>query len=225
VTNKKVRLVVLDNPSHLECVNAVAAGEAKAEQFYRDDKTGSQVMALMVHGDAAFAGQGVVYETINLSGLPGYTTHGTIHIVINNQIGFTTDTSSSRSSPYCTDVARVINAPIFHVNADDPEAVIHVCKVAAEWRAKYKKDVVIDLVCYRKNGHNEIDEPMFTQPFMYKIIQKQKKCVDKYAEKLMDERVIDKQWYDVSETITFISIFKSSLLSLLSAFIESIRKK
>jgi 2-oxoglutarate dehydrogenase E1 component len=178
-------------------VNAVATGEAKAEQFYRDDKNGDKVMTMLVHGDAAFAGQGVVYETINLSSLPGYTTHGVIHIVINNQIGFTTDSSKARSSPYCTDVARVINAPIFHVNADDTEAVIHVCKVAAEWRSKFKKDVVIDLVCYRKNGHNEIDEPMFTQPFMYRIIQKQKQALQKYAEKLITEQVIDQQWLNV----------------------------
>ena len=178
-------------------------GQAKAEQFYRDDATGDKVMGLLVHGDAAFAGQGVVYETINLSNLYGYTTHGTIHIVVNNQVGFTTDPKSARSSPYCTDVARVVNAPVFHVNVDDPEAVIHVCKVAAEWRSRYKEDVVIDLVCYRKNGHNEIDEPMFTHPAMYKTIQKQTQVLRKYTEKLLLERVIDQAWYDVSKLYSY----------------------
>ena len=178
-------------------------GQAKAEQFYRDDATGDKVMGLLVHGDAAFAGQGVVYETINLSNLYGYTTHGKIHIVVNNQVGFTTDPKSARSSPYCTDVARVVNAPVFHVNVDDPEAVIHVCKVAAEWRSRYKEDVVIDLVCYRKNGHNEIDEPMFTHPAMYKTIQKQTQVLRKYTEKLLLERVIDQAWYDVSKLYSY----------------------
>lgn len=154
-------------------------------------------MSMILHGDAAFAGQGVVYETFHLSDLPSYTTHGTVHIIVNNQIGFTTDPRSSRSSPYCTDVARVVNAPIFHVNADDAEAVIRVCRAAAEYRSTFKKDVVIDLVCYRKNGHNEIDEPKFTNPFMYKAIEKQLPLVKKYAKKLIDERVVDLEWYNV----------------------------
>jgi 2-oxoglutarate dehydrogenase E1 component len=198
VTNSKMQLVVVANPSHLEAVNPVVAGKTKSEQFYREDKNGDKVMSMILHGDAAFAGQGVVYETFHLSDLPAYTTHGTVHIVVNNQIGFTTDPRSSRSSPYCTDVARVTNAPIFHVNADDPEAVIHVCKVAAEWRSKYKKDVVIDLVCYRKSGHNEIDEPMFTNPFMYKSIKKQVQVLQKYAQKLIGENSVPQEWYDVS---------------------------
>jgi len=196
VTNSKIKLVVVANPSHLEAVNPVVAGKTKSEQFYREDKNGDKVMSMILHGDAAFAGQGVVYETFHLSDLPAYTTHGTVHIVVNNQIGFTTDPRSSRSSPYCTDVARVTNAPIFHVNADDPEAVIHVCKVAAEWRSKYKKDVVIDLVCYRKMGHNEIDEPMFTNPFMYKSIRKQVQVLQKYAQKLISEKSVPQEWYD-----------------------------
>jgi len=196
VTNSKMQLVVVANPSHLEAVNPVVAGKTKSEQFYREDKNGDKVMSMILHGDAAFAGQGVVYETFHLSDLPAYTTHGTVHIVVNNQIGFTTDPRSSRSSPYCTDVARVTNAPIFHVNADDPEAVIHVCKVAAEWRSKYKKDVVIDLVCYRKSGHNEIDEPMFTNPFMYKSIKKQVQVLQKYAQKLIGENSVPQEWYD-----------------------------
>jgi 2-oxoglutarate dehydrogenase E1 component len=196
VTNNKMKMVIVANPSHLEAVNPVVAGKTKSEQYYRDDKNGDKVMSVILHGDAAFSGQGVVYETFHLSDLPAYTTHGTVHIVVNNQIGFTTDPRSSRSSPYCTDVARVVNAPIFHVNADDPEAVIHVCKVAAEWRCKYKKDVVIDLVCYRKSGHNEIDEPMFTNPFMYKAIAKQTQVLKKYAEKLISEKSVEQEWYD-----------------------------
>lgn len=203
VTNSKMKLVVVANPSHLEAVNPVVAGKTKSEQFYREDKNGDKVMSMILHGDAAFAGQGVVYETFHLSDLPAYTTHGTVHIVVNNQIGFTTDPRSSRSSPYCTDVARVTNAPIFHVNADDPEAVIHVCKVAAEWRSKYKKDVVIDLVCYRKSGHNEIDEPMFTNPFMYKSIKKQVQVLQKYAQKLIGENSVPQEWYDVSRSLNF----------------------
>lgn len=198
VTNSKIKLVVVANPSHLEAVNPVVAGKTKSEQFYRDDKNGDKVMSMILHGDAAFSGQGVVFETFHLSDLPAYTTHGTVHIVVNNQIGFTTDPRYSRSSPYCTDVARVTNAPIFHVNGDDPEAVMHVAKVAAEWRCKYKKDVVIDIVCYRKSGHNEIDEPMFTNPFMYKSIQKQTQVLQKYAQQLISENSVDKEWYDVS---------------------------
>lgn len=165
-------------------------------------------MSMLLHGDAAFAGQGIVYETMHLSDLPDYTTHGTIHIVVNNQIGFTTDPRHSRSSPYCTgtfvlfkfvyfvfktfvvDVARVVNAPIFHVNSDDPESVMHVCNVAAEWRATFHKDVVIDLVSYRRNGHNEMDEPMFTQPLMYSKIRNIKPVLEKYIEQLLAEKVV-----------------------------------
>lgn len=176
VTNKNVRLAIVANPSHLEAVDPVVQGKTRAEQFYRGDGEGKRVMSMLIHGDAAFCGQGVVFETMHLSELPDYTTHGTVHLVVNNQIGFTTDPRFSRSSPYCTDVARVVNAPIFHVNADDPEAVMHVCNVAAEWRATFHKDVVIDLVSYRRNGHNEIDEPMFTQPLMYQKIRKHKNC-------------------------------------------------
>ncbi|CAH2321312.1 2-oxoglutarate dehydrogenase-like, mitochondrial [Pelobates cultripes] len=172
-TNKKITLSLVANPSHLEAVDPVVQGKTKAEQFYRGDNEGKKVMSILVHGDAAFAGQGVVYETFHLSDLPSYTTNGTIHVVVNNQIGFTTDPRMARSSPYPTDVARVVNAPIFHVNADDPEAVMYVCSVASEWRNTFNKDVVVDLVCYRRSGHNEMDEPMFTQPLMYKQIHKQ----------------------------------------------------
>ncbi|XP_018392125.1 PREDICTED: 2-oxoglutarate dehydrogenase, mitochondrial isoform X2 [Cyphomyrmex costatus] len=190
VTNKNIRLAVVANPSHLEAVDPVVQGKTRAEQFYRGDGEGKKVMSILLHGDAAFCGQGIVFETMHLSDLPDYTTHGTIHIVVNNQIGFTTDPRHSRSSPYCTDVARVVNAPIFHVNSDDPEAVMHVCKVAAEWRATFHKDVVIDLVSYRRNGHNEIDEPMFTQPLMYRKIKNTLSALDKYANSLIESSVV-----------------------------------
>ncbi|XP_076247197.1 oxoglutarate dehydrogenase Nc73EF isoform X2 [Calliopsis andreniformis] len=190
VTNKNIRLAVVANPSHLEAVDPVVQGKTRAEQFYRGDGEGKKVMSILLHGDAAFCGQGIVFETMHLSDLPDYTTHGTVHIVVNNQIGFTTDPRHSRSSPYCTDVARVVNAPIFHVNSDDPEAVMHVCKVAAEWRATFHKDVVIDIVSYRRNGHNEIDEPMFTQPLMYRKIKNTPPVLDKYAKSLIDDGVV-----------------------------------
>ncbi|RXN20829.1 2-oxoglutarate mitochondrial isoform X2 [Labeo rohita] len=173
VTDRNITLSLVANPSHLEAV-----------------------MSILLHGDAAFAGQGIVYETFHLSDLPSYSTHGTVHVVVNNQIGFTTDPRMARSSPYPTDVARVVNAPIFHVNADDPEAVMYVCNVAAEWRATFHKDVVVDLVCYRRNGHNEMDEPMFTQPLMYKQIKKQKGVLQKYAEKLIAEGAVSRQEYE-----------------------------
>uniref|UniRef100_U5EV19 2-oxoglutarate dehydrogenase complex component E1 n=1 Tax=Corethrella appendiculata TaxID=1370023 RepID=U5EV19_9DIPT len=190
VTNKNIRLAVVANPSHLEAVDPIVQGKTRAEQFYRGDGEGKKVMSILLHGDAAFCGQGVVFETMHLSDLPDYTTHGTIHIVVNNQIGFTTDPRHSRSSPYCTDVARVVNAPIFHVNSDDPESVMHVCRVAAEWRATFHKDVIIDIVSYRRNGHNEIDEPMFTQPLMYKKIRGTKPVIDIYANQLITEGVV-----------------------------------
>ncbi|XP_012274883.1 2-oxoglutarate dehydrogenase, mitochondrial isoform X5 [Orussus abietinus] len=193
VTNKNIRLAVVANPSHLEAVDPVVQGKTRAEQFYRGDGEGKKVMSILLHGDAAFCGQGIVFETMHLSDLPDYTTHGTVHIVVNNQIGFTTDPRHSRSSPYCTDVARVVNAPIFHVNSDDPEAVMHVCKVAAEWRATFHKDVVIDIVSYRRNGHNEIDEPMFTQPLMYRKIKKIPPGLDLYGSKLIKEGVVTQE--------------------------------
>ncbi|XP_069022428.1 2-oxoglutarate dehydrogenase complex component E1 [Embiotoca jacksoni] len=195
VSNRLITLSLVANPSHLEAVDPVVQGKTKAEQFYCGDTEGKRVMSILLHGDAAFAGQGIVYETFHLSDLPSYTTHGTIHVVVNNQIGFTTDPRMARSSPYPTDVARVVNAPIFHVNADDPEAVMYVCNVAAEWRNTFHKDVVVDLVCYRRNGHNEMDEPMFTQPLMYKQIKKQKGVLQKFAEKAIAEGVITTQDY------------------------------
>ncbi|XP_030572645.1 2-oxoglutarate dehydrogenase-like, mitochondrial [Drosophila novamexicana] len=194
-SNKNVRITVVANPSHLEYVNPVVLGKARAEMFLRGDYQGNKVLPMLIHGDASFCGQGVVYESIHMSDLPAYTTHGTIHVVSNNQVGFTTDPRFSRSSRYCTDVARVVNAPIFHVNADDPEACVHCARVAALWRAKFHKDVVIDIVGYRRNGHNEADEPMFTQPLMYQRIRKLKNCTVQYAEKLTRDGVIKMEEY------------------------------
>uniref|UniRef100_A0A8C4V188 2-oxoglutarate dehydrogenase complex component E1 n=1 Tax=Falco tinnunculus TaxID=100819 RepID=A0A8C4V188_FALTI len=196
VTDRNITLSLVANPSHLEAADPVVQGKTKAEQFYCGDTEGKKVMSILLHGDAAFAGQGIVYETFHLSDLPSYTTHGTVHVVVNNQIGFTTDPRMARSSPYPTDVARVVNAPIFHVNADDPEAVVYVCNVAAEWRSTFHKDVVVDLVCYRRNGHNEMDEPMFTQPLMYKQIRKQKPVLQKYAELLISQGVVNQLEYE-----------------------------
>ncbi|XP_067014248.1 2-oxoglutarate dehydrogenase complex component E1 isoform X2 [Anabrus simplex] len=190
VTGRRMTLSLVANPSHLEAVGPVVQGRTRAEQFKIGDVEGKKVMSIIMHGDAAFCGEGVVYETFHLSDLPHYTTHGTIHIVVNNQVGFTTDPRFSRSSVYCTDVARVVHAPIFHVNADQPEDVIHCCNVATDYRQKFQSDVVIDLVGYRRNGHNEADEPAFTQPLMYKTIRSMKTVLDKYSAKLITEQVV-----------------------------------
>ncbi|WP_292312235.1 thiamine pyrophosphate-dependent enzyme, partial [Marivivens sp.] len=170
----EVHLSLTANPSHLEAVNPVVLGKARAKTDQMNDQTRHSVLPILLHGDAAFAGQGVVAECFALSGLRGHRTGGTIHIVVNNQIGFTTAPHFSRSSPYPTDNALVVEAPIFHVNGDDPEAVVHAAKVATEFRQKFHKDVVIDIFCYRRFGHNEGDEPMFTNPAMYNRIKKHK---------------------------------------------------
>ena len=183
-----VHLSLTANPSHLEIVDPVVLGKVRAKQDQLNDvETRSQVLPLLIHGDAAFAGQGVVAECFGLSGLKGHRTGGSIHFVINNQIGFTTNPRLSRSSPYCTDVARMIEAPIFHVNGDDPESVVHVAKIATEFRQKFHKPVVIDMICYRRHGHNESDEPAFTQPKMYKKIRSHPTGVEVYAKTLVDE--------------------------------------
>jgi 2-oxoglutarate dehydrogenase E1 component len=181
-----VHLSLAFNPSHLEIVNPVVEGSVRARQRRRDDKTGDQVLPILVHGDAAFAGQGVVMETLNLSGTRGYGTGGTIHLIVNNQIGFTTsDPRDSRSTIYCTDVAKMVEAPIFHVNGDDPEAVLFVTQLASDFRKQFHKDVVIDIVCFRKLGHNEQDEPFVTQPLMYKKIAQHPGTRKLYADKLV----------------------------------------
>jgi 2-oxoglutarate dehydrogenase E1 component len=185
-----VHLSLTANPSHLEAVNPVVLGKARAKQDQMGDADRAKVLPILLHGDAAFAGQGVVAECFGLSGLKGHRTGGTIHIVVNNQIGFTTAPSYSRSSPYPTDIALMVEAPIFHVNGDDPEAVVHAAKVATEFRQKFHKDVVIDIFCYRRFGHNEGDEPMFTNPAMYTRIKRQKTTLQLYTERLVRDGLI-----------------------------------
>ncbi|MFT6451079.1 MAG: 2-oxoglutarate dehydrogenase E1 component [Halocynthiibacter sp.] len=185
-----VHLSLTANPSHLEAVNPVVLGKVRAKQDQMKDPERTSVLPILLHGDAAFAGQGVVAECFGLSGLRGHRTGGTIHLVVNNQIGFTTAPSFSRSSPYPTDIALMVEAPIFHVNGDDPEAVVHAAKVATEFRQKFHKDVVIDIFCYRRFGHNEGDEPMFTNPAMYKNIKKHKTTLQLYTERLVADGLI-----------------------------------
>lgn len=185
-----VHLSLTANPSHLEAVNPVVIGKVRAKQQQLNDKNRVSVLPLLLHGDAAFAGQGVVAECFGLSGLVGHKTGGTIHVVVNNQICFTTAPHFSRSSPYPTDIALMVEAPIFHVNGDDPEAVVHAAKVATEFRQKFQKDVVIDIICYRRFGHNEGDEPMFTNPIMYKKIKKQKTTLTLYTDLLVRDGLI-----------------------------------
>mgnify|MGYP000116361857 CR=1 FL=1 len=185
-----VHLSLTANPSHLEAVNPVVIGKVRAKQDQLNDKDRSAVMPILLHGDAAFAGQGVIAECFGLSGLVGHKTGGTMHIVVNNQIGFTTAPHFSRSSPYPTDIALMVEAPIFHVNGDDPEAVVHAARVATEFRQKFHKDVVLDIFCYRRFGHNEGDEPMFTNPLMYKKIKTQKTTLQLYTERLIRDGLI-----------------------------------
>src|SRR5215472_14838111 len=185
-----VHLSLTANPSHLEAVNPVVLGKVRAKQRQREDTTRDQVIGLLMHGDAAFAGQGLVPESLELSELKGYRTGGTIHVVVNNQIGFTTSPSFARSSPYPSDVAKIIQAPIFHVNGDDPEAVVHVARIATEFRQRFKKDVIVDIFCYRRHGHNETDEPAFTQPIMYRAIADHPTTRQIYAERLVSEGVV-----------------------------------
>ena len=192
----KVHLSLTANPSHLEAVNPVVLGKVRAKQEQLNDNNRTKVLPILLHGDAAFAGQGVVAECFGLSGLKGHKTGGTIHIIVNNQIGFTTSPSNSRSSPYPTDIALMVEAPIFHVNGDDPEAVVHAAKVATEFRQKFKKDVVIDIFCYRRFGHNEGDEPMFTQPKMYSKIKSQPTALKQYSDKLIKDGLIPESEID-----------------------------
>jgi 2-oxoglutarate dehydrogenase E1 component len=201
-----VHVSLTDNPSHLEAVNPVVLGQTRAKQFFHKDKERKKVIPILIHGDAAFAGQGVVSECFAMSGLPGHNTGGTIHIIINNQIGFTTSPRFARSSPYPSDVAKMVDAPIIHVNGDDPEAAVYAARIASEFRLKFNRDVVIDLICYRRFGHNEGDEPSFTQPLMYKKIRSHPSPVQVYGAKLINENIISN-----NDLNNFVKKFKNLL--------------
>ncbi|TVQ80156.1 MAG: 2-oxoglutarate dehydrogenase E1 component [Bradymonadales bacterium] len=203
---KKLHLSLAPNPSHLEWVNPVVEGVARAKQDTKHQGNRNAVVPILIHGDAAIIGQGVVAETLNLAQLNGYHTGGTIHIVINNQIGFTTLPPASRSSLYCTDFGKAFQAPIFHVNGDQVEDVVHCIKLATEFRMKFNKDVFVDIWCYRKYGHNEGDEPRFTQPLMYKVIQEHPSPLEIYAKKLTDDHSVEQEQVD-----QFIDGFKEEL--------------
>ena len=191
-SGQDLRLTLAANPSHLEFVNAIVMGRCRAKQRLRDDDNRDKVVPVLIHGDAAFPGQGVVAEALNLMNLEGYTVGGSIHIVINNQVGFTTDQKDSFSGRYCTEVAKMVEAPIFHVNGDDPEACAWAAKLALEYRQTFHNDVVLDIWCYRKHGHNETDEPSFTQPLMYRRIKKQVPVASTYRDRLLCEEVLTK---------------------------------
>ena len=207
IDGRSVHLSLQPNPSHLEAVDPVVIGKVRARQDEAGDtQRRSSVMAILMHGDAAFAGQGLVYETLAMSQLIGYRTGGTVHVVVNNQIGFTTVPAHAYSGLYCTDVAKSIQAPILHVNGDDPEAVVFCARMAAEFRMRFATDIVLDVVCYRRHGHNETDEPAFTQPLMYRAIDKTRTTRTLYAERLVVEGVItaadaQKMWDDFSQTL------------------------
>ena len=195
-----VHISLTDNPSHLEAVNPVVLGQVRAKQYFHNDKERKKVVPVLIHGDAAFAGQGVVAECFAMSGLPGHNIGGTIHIIVNNQIGFTTAPRFARSSPYPSDLAKMVQAPIFHVNGDDPESVVHCAKIATEFRQKFNRDVVIDMVCYRRFGHNEGDEPSFTQPLMYKKIRSHPTTLQIYGKKLLDEGLLSSTYLDTKKS-------------------------
>ena len=203
---KSIHLSLTPNPSHLEAVDPVVAGKVRAKQTLLQDKTTDKVFGILIHGDAAMAGQGIVAETFAMSQLRGFRTGGIIHFVINNQIGFTTTPHYGRSAPYCTEIAKMVQAPIFHVNGDDPEAVVHVCRLAAEYRNLFKEDVVVDMFCYRRSGHNEADEPMFTQPLMYEKIKQHQTTLNLYKDQLIKEEILTED-----EAKTKLSDFKKFL--------------
>ncbi len=204
----RVHLSLVPNPSHLEAVDPVVLGKAKAQQIARGDVEGDSVLPVLLHGDAAFAGQGIVAECLGFSGIPGYSTGGCLHFIINNQVGFTTSPQFARSSPYPSDVAKLVQAPILHVNGDDPEAVTFACKLAIEYRQAFNRDIVIDMWCYRRFGHNEGDEPSFTQPLMYQEIRKHSPISALYAARLEKEAVIKPGWLD-GEVAAFTALLET----------------
>jgi 2-oxoglutarate dehydrogenase E1 component len=203
----KVHLSLVPNPSHLEAVDPVVLGKTRAQQIACDDLEGDSVLPVLLHGDAAFAGQGIVWECLSFSGIPGYSTGGCLHFIINNQVGFTTSPQFARSSPYPSDVAKGVQAPILHVNGDDPEAVTFCCKLAIEYRQRFNRDIVIDMWCYRRFGHNEGDEPSFTQPLMYKAIRQHPPISEVYATRLEAQGVIPGGWVD-GEVAAFTSLLE-----------------
>lgn len=194
--HRDVRLSLSANPSHLEMVNAVVLGKVRALQTLTGDTTRKRILPILIHGDAAFSGQGIVAEVMQLSQLTDYTVGGCVHIVINNQIGFTTSPRKGHSAPHCTSVAKIIGAPIFHVNGDDVDAVVAVCRLAAEWRQAFAVDCVVDIVCYRRYGHNSLEDPMISAPIMYKRIQSHMCTMDLYSRKLIEEGIISKDDFD-----------------------------
>ena len=190
----ELHLALAFNPSHLEIASPVVEGSVRARQDRRKDANGDLVIPVNIHGDAAFAGQGVVMETFQMSQTRAYGTGGTVHIIINNQVGFTTSKQEdARSTEYCTDIAKMVQAPIFHVNGDDPEAVVFVTQMAVDYRQQFKRDVVIDWVCYRRRGHNEADEPAMTQPMMYQKIRKHKSTFELYANDLQEKGFVTRE--------------------------------
>ena len=195
-----VHVSLTDNPSHLEAVNPIVLGQTRAKQFFHKDEERKKVIPVLIHGDAAFAGQGVVAECFAMSGLKGHNTGGTIHIIVNNQIGFTTSPRFARSSPYPSDLGKVVESPILHCNGDDPESVVHCAKIAIEFRQKFNKDVVIDMICYRRFGHNEGDEPSFTQPLMYKKIRSHPTTLNIYGKKLVQEGTLSESEFNKMNT-------------------------
>ncbi|GAQ84781.1 2-oxoglutarate dehydrogenase E1 component [Klebsormidium nitens] len=205
---KKIAVSLSPNPSHLEAVDAVVVGKTKAKQFFKNDVKQEKVLGLLLHGDAAFCGLGLPVEVMQLSDLPEYTTGGTIHVILNNQIGFTTDPKLARSSPHPSDVAKGVGAPIFHVNGDDPEAVVRVCQLAVDWRQRFKRDVVVDLVCYRRHGHNEQDDPRVTQPLTSKIIASHPSTYQLYLQRALAEKWVTQEVVD-AWTAEFTSAFES----------------
>ncbi len=209
----KVHMSLVPNPSHLEAVNPVVLGKVRANQTARDDLgKHEQVLPVLLHGDAAFAGQGIVWECLGFSGIRGYNTGGCLHFIVNNQVGFTTSPQFARSSPYPSDVAKGVQAPIFHVNGDDPEAVTFACKIAIEFRQTFHRDIVIDMWCYRRFGHNEGDEPSFTQPLMYKVIKTHPGVGELYAKRLQAEGVIDGNWAS-EHTMRFVALLEQEFAS------------
>ena len=192
---RKIHLSLLANPSHLECVNPVVIGKARAKQFYCGDTEEDvrNVVPILLHGDAAFAGQGVVYETMQMAGVDDFNVGGTIHVIVNNQIGYTTNPINARSTPYATDLGKAFNAPIFHCNGDDPIAVSRALETAVDWRHEWGTDVIIDMICYRRLGHNEMDQPMFTQPKLYKAITRHPSTLEIYEKRLIEEGTMTKE--------------------------------